>query len=68
MAGDFLEFTAEREGWNLYQIEDGTKLRIRLILTNVKRDGNDEHGNPKYLFQHAVVGSVEHSDRPSKKR
>ena len=68
MADGFLEFTAEREGWNIYQLEDGTKLRVRLILTNVRRDGNDEQGNPKYLFQHTLATSVEHSDQPSKKQ
>ena len=32
-----LDFTDESEQWNSYKLSDGTTLRIRLILREVKR-------------------------------
>ena len=32
-----LDFTEESEQWNSYKLSDGTTLRIRLILREVKR-------------------------------
>lgn len=43
-----IDFVTERENWNIYQLEDGTVLKIKLILADVKRDGDNKDGSPKY--------------------
>ena len=35
--GDDLDFEEKQEHWNTYRLNDGTILKIRLILTGVKR-------------------------------
>lgn len=34
-AAKFVNFKIKKEGWNLYEIEDGTLLRARVLLTGV---------------------------------
>jgi hypothetical protein len=34
-----LEFVAEREPWNVYVLENGVKVRARIILTSVQDSG-----------------------------
>lgn len=41
-----LDFEVLKEPWNLYQIADGSKLRIRTVLKDVRRVMED--GVPKY--------------------
>lgn len=38
-AATFVGFEIEREGWNWYSIEDGTLLRGRVLLLNVRMEG-----------------------------
>jgi len=48
---DDIDFTEEREHWNTYKLEDGTTLKIKLVLRGVKRLkkwGPD--GSPVYLI------------------
>lgn len=41
-SGTALGFEVHKEPWNTYQVSDGTKLRIRIVLRDVRRvmDGN----------------------------
>lgn len=37
MEAEDLDFEAESEQWNTYKLSDGTTLRIRLIVREIKR-------------------------------
>jgi len=51
-----LDFKTEKEDWNLYKLEDGTQIEIKLILTRVaKTDKFDPVGSPIYLTQTQTV-------------
>ena len=54
-----LDFAIEHEAWNVYMLEDGTRIRMRVILTRASRDGVDENGNPRFKMDHAVLTQVE---------
>lgn len=36
-SGTALDFEVRKEPWNIYQVSDGTKLRIRIVLRDVRR-------------------------------
>ncbi|MEM3526431.1 MAG: hypothetical protein QXV37_03365 [Candidatus Jordarchaeaceae archaeon] len=54
-----LDFDVLREPWNLYQLEDGTILRVKYVLTRVvrQRDNMDRIG---YAFKGQNVVSLSH--------
>ena len=56
---DVVEFAIEHEAWNVYALADGSKLRMRVILTRVARVGTHPDGTPEYKFDHAVMCQVE---------
>jgi hypothetical protein len=46
-----LDFTEVEEHWNVYQLSDGTKLKVKLIIRGVKRLNQFEpDGTPVYLI------------------
>ncbi len=46
-----LDFTEVEEHWNVYQLSDGTKLKVKLIVRGVKRLTQYEpDGTPVYLI------------------
>ena len=46
-----LDFTEIEEHWNIYQLSDGTKLKVKLIVRGVKRLNQLEpDGTPVYLI------------------
>ncbi|MCX6648487.1 MAG: hypothetical protein NTV61_03760 [Candidatus Bathyarchaeota archaeon] len=46
-----LDFTEIEEHWNIYQLSDGTKLKVKLIVRGVKRLNQFEpDGAPVYLI------------------
>ncbi len=46
-----LDFTEVEEHWNVYQLSDGTKLKVKLIVRGVKRLKQFEpDGTPVYLI------------------
>jgi hypothetical protein len=46
-----LDFTEIEEHWNIYQLSDGTKLKVKLIVRGVKRLNQFEpDGTPVYLI------------------
>jgi len=49
------------EHWNTYLLEDGSELKVKLVMTKVSRlDGSyDVEGNPIYIFQSTNITSVE---------
>ncbi len=48
-----LKFTVEEEPWIEYTVEDGSKLKLRVITTEVLRvEGEfDPEGNPAYVLK-----------------
>lgn len=46
-----LDFTEEKEYWNVYKLEDGTTLKVKLVLKGVKRLKKwAPDGTPVYLI------------------
>jgi len=46
-----IDFTEEKEHWNIYKLKDGTTLKIKLILRGVKRLKKwNPDGSPIYLI------------------
>ena len=59
-----LDFTELEEHWNIYQLSDGTKLKVKLIIRGVKRLNQFEpDGTPVYLINSMnVVRAVDIPD------
>ena len=55
-----VEVTQNAERWNEYLLEDGTVLKMKLVLKKVLRvDGEfDSEGNPVYIMQSTNVSSI----------
>ena len=54
---DDIDFTEMEEKWNVYKLKDGTTLKVKLVLTGVKRLKKcNPDGSPIYLIntQNAV--------------
>ncbi|HDJ21753.1 MAG TPA: hypothetical protein ENF19_00945 [Candidatus Bathyarchaeota archaeon] len=46
-----LDFKEEKEYWNEYLLEDGTTLKVKLVLRGVKRlDKYEPDGTPIYVI------------------
>ena len=56
---DVVEFAIEHEAWNVYHLEDGSTLRLRIVMTGVCADGVDDAGRTKYKIDHATLTVVE---------
>ena len=54
-------FRTVGEHFNEYLLDDGTVLRVKLVLTEIMKiaDMRDAQGNPIYFFQHQQVTSVD---------
>lgn len=48
-----LDFEAVEETWNEYELEDGTTIKVKLVLNGVHRvkDQFNEFGEPHYIIQ-----------------
>lgn len=47
-----IDFSAIEESWDEYELEDGKKLSLKLILTMASRTNKfDSHGEPIYITQ-----------------
>ncbi len=55
-----VDVTQSSERWNEYLLDDGTILKVKLVLTNVYRvEGQyDADGNPVYILQSTNVVST----------
>lgn len=67
-----LDFDVEKEDWNIYVVEDGTRLRMKVIVTKLVRiEGQyDEDGNPVYLVKSGnmvVASAPDHLRDPSRR-
>jgi hypothetical protein len=57
--GAELNFKSLKEEWNEYQCEDGTILRLKVVVSEVFRlDEYDPDGKPRYLIKSSNVLSA----------
>jgi len=49
---EYIDFEIAHEGWDIYELEEGVKLRVRAILKGVIKRGGTEYG----FAQEVVVG------------
>ena len=61
---EIIGFRPNTENWNDYLLDDGTVLRMKLVVTEVLRvnDQYDQAGKPVYLVQSANVVAVDAPD------
>lgn len=57
-----VEFVADAEPWCRYTLDDGSVVRIRVMLVRCTRDGLNEDGSPKYELQLQQIVDVTPSD------
>lgn len=64
-----VQLNQSSEQWNTYLLEDGSVLKVKLVVTKVSRLDNsyDAEGNPVYIFQSTNVTSVETPENLKKK-
>ncbi len=68
--GEEVEFEPERELFNTYILEDGTKLRFKAVVSRITRlETYKEDGEPVYMVQSSniVVTNVPESLKNPKK-
>ena len=52
MEGVDVDFSEEQETWNIYRLNDGTIMKVKLVLRGVKRlKRYSPDGNPIYIIQ-----------------
>ena len=61
-----MEVNQSSEKWNEYLLEDGTVLKMKLILKKILRVENefDAEGNPVYVMQTTNVTAVTSPHKP----
>jgi len=66
--GTVMPFQTGREDWNEYLVEDGSIVRMKLIVTEITRlDGEyDAEGNPAYIVMSTNVTAVTSPDEMKK--
>ena len=61
--GELLEFTTEKEDWNSYITEDGSKIRLKVVVSRIIRtDQLNASGEPMYVVNSANLVDSELSD------
>jgi hypothetical protein len=68
VTGQEINFESKGENWNIYLLEDGTKLRVKLVVLDVARlDEYNNVGEPLYQFRAQQLVNVEVPDNLKKK-
>ena len=58
--GEEIEFEVEREGWNIYILHDGTKLKIRSVVSSIIRlDAYKPDGEPIYILKSSNIATAD---------
>lgn len=64
VTGEEVDFEPEKEGFNVYLLADGTKLRVKNVLSQVIRlDSWGPDGNPLYLLSGGQVVAADVPDQ-----
>ena len=63
------EFENKGEPWNRYSLEDGTTMKMKVVLLDVKRIEGEysEDGNPVYQIQAQYIMGIDAPDNLKKK-
>ncbi len=68
VTGEEVEFEVEKESFNIYLLADGTKLRVKNVLSQVVRlDDYGPDGNPIYLLSGGQVVAADVPDQLKRK-
>lgn len=61
VSGTSLDFDIDKEGWNIYQIGDGSTLKMRTVVAEIIRvDGEyTDAGEPIYTVKSTSILNVE---------
>lgn len=64
-----VRFRSVREEWNEYDLEDGTTIKMKAVVSDIVRvDGHyDQEGNPVYLVKSSNVVVVNSPDNLKRK-
>lgn len=64
VTGETVDFEVEKESWNVYLLDDGTKLKMRAVVSQVVRleDQYNAQGDPVYFIQSQNVLNAEVPD------
>lgn len=66
--GQQIDVQTSSESWNTYKLEDGTVLKMKIVLLDVVRlDEHDLNGNPLYQFAAHQIVSITPPDELKKK-
>jgi len=62
--GTRVAVTGQQEYWNTYLLEDGSKIRLKVVVKDILRiDGEyDPEGNPLYVLKSQQVLDVDSPD------
>ena len=66
--GEEVEFESEKEPWNSYILHDGTRLKLKAVVSNIVRlDLYKPDGEPVYLVNASNVVAADVPDNLKKK-
>ena len=61
--GEEVEFEVEREGFNTYILQDGSKLKMKSVVTKIVRlDKYNRDGEPIYMINSTNLATVDAPD------
>ena len=59
ITAESVDFTPEREEWNVYHLADGNTIRLRTIVLNIlKTDKVTDTGEPVYVVKSSTIVDV----------
>jgi len=63
-----MDYKSIKEDWNEYQVNDGTIIRMKSIVTNIAKlpDKYDKDNNPVYIVKSSNVVSISVPDKLKK--
>jgi hypothetical protein len=58
--GKVLNFTSSEPEWLIIKVEDGTVIKVKLLLTEIIRAVGEhyENGEPGYLYSYNIMQSI----------
>lgn len=60
ITGEEIEFEVEREGWNVYILHDGTRMKIKTVVSSaIRLDAYKPDGEPIYIMQSSNVATAD---------
>lgn len=67
--GEEVEFETEKEAWNSYILHDGTRLKLKSVVSSIIRlDMHKPDGDPVYYVNSSNIASADVPDNLKKKQ